>query len=84
MAALRKGKSLLPAGVTAVIGDFDKGDCVQITDPDGVVIGVGLAAYPADEAFRIRGRRSDEIQLLLGHRGPAALIHRDDLVLDKR
>lgn len=84
VAALRKGKSLLPAGVTAVIGDFDKGDCVQITDPDGVVIGVGLAAYPANEAFRIRGRRSDEIQLLLGHRGPAALIHRDDLVLDKR
>ena len=48
------------------------------------VVGVGLAAYPAGEAARIRGRRSDEIEALLGYRGAAVLIHRDDMVLDDR
>jgi len=82
--ALKAGKSLLPAGVTAVSGDFEKGDCVRLTDPDGASVGVGLAAYAADEAARIRGRRSDEIEALLGYRGASVLIHRDDMVLDDR
>jgi glutamate 5-kinase len=82
--ALRAGKSLLPAGVTAVAGDFEKGDCVRLTDADGRAVGVGLAAYAADEAARIRGRRSDEIEATLGYRGPSVLIHRDDMVLDDR
>jgi glutamate 5-kinase len=82
--ALRAGKSLLPAGVTAVAGDFEKGDCVRLTDAEGRVVGVGLAAYAADEAARIRGRRSDEIEATLGYRGPSVLIHRDDMVLDDR
>jgi len=82
--ALKAGKSLLPAGVTAVIGGFEKGDCVRLIDPDGRAVGVGLAAYPADEAARIRGRRSDEIETILGYRGASVLIHRDDMVLDDR
>ena len=82
--ALTAGKSLLPAGVVAVAGGFEKGDCVRLVDPSGCVVGVGLAAYPAEEAARIRGRRSDEIEAILGYRGPAALIHRDDLVLSDR
>ncbi|WAC59480.1 glutamate 5-kinase [Brevundimonas sp. SL130] len=82
--ALAAGKSLLPAGVTAVTGDFEKGDCVRLTDLDGASVGVGLAAYAADEAARIRGRRSDEIEAILGYRGAAVLIHRDDMVLDDR
>ncbi|GLK47361.1 glutamate 5-kinase [Brevundimonas intermedia] len=84
VAALRAGKSLLPAGVTAVAGDFEKGDCVRLTDAEGRAVGVGLAAYAADEAARIRGRRSDEIETTLGYRGPSVLIHRDDMVLDDR
>ncbi|MFN7108975.1 MAG: glutamate 5-kinase [Brevundimonas sp.] len=82
--ALKAGKSLLPAGVTAVSGDFEKGDCVRLNDPEGRAVGVGLAAYAADEAARIRGRRSDEIEAILGYRGASVLIHRDDMVLDDR
>jgi glutamate 5-kinase len=84
VSALSAGKSLLPAGVVAVLGGFDKGDCVRLIDPEGRAIGVGLAAYPAEEAARIRGRRSDEIEAILGYRGASVLIHRDDMVLDDR
>lgn len=82
--ALKAGKSLLPAGVTAVSGGFEKGDCVRLIDPDGRAVGVGLAAYAADEAARLCGRRSDEIETLLGYRGASVLIHRDDMVLEDR
>lgn len=82
--ALKAGKSLLPAGVTGVSGTFEKGDCVRLIDPNGRAVGVGLAAYAADEAARLRGRRSDEIETLLGYRGASVLIHRDDMVLDDR
>ncbi|WBT05960.1 glutamate 5-kinase [Brevundimonas vesicularis] len=82
--ALKAGKSLLPAGVTGVSGAFEKGDCVRLIDPNGRAVGVGLAAYAADEAARLRGRRSDEIETLLGYRGASVLIHRDDMVLDDR
>ena len=82
--ALKAGKSLLPAGVTGVSGGFEKGDCVRLIDPDGRAVGVGLAAYAADDAARLRGRRSDEIETLLGYRGASVLIHRDDMVLDDR
>jgi glutamate 5-kinase len=79
-AALKAGKSLLPSGVTGVTGGFGKGDCVSLTS-GGAVLGVGLAAYSADEARRILGRRSDEIEAVLGYRGPTVLVHRDDLAL---
>ncbi|RZJ91075.1 MAG: glutamate 5-kinase [Brevundimonas sp.] len=79
-AALKAGKSLLPSGVTGLTGDFGKGDCVSLTS-GGALLGVGLAAYSADEARRILGRRSDEIETVLGYRGPSVLVHRDDLAL---
>ena len=82
--ALTGGKSLLPSGVIEIRGAFDKGDCVRLTGPDGASLGVGLAAYPAEDMTRIRGRRSDEIEAILGYRGPAAVVHRDDMVLDDR
>ncbi|WP_374321882.1 glutamate 5-kinase [Brevundimonas sp.] len=84
VAALQAGKSLLPAGVIAISGDFEKGDCVHLTDPSGLPVGVGLAAYAAEDAARIRGRRSDEIEAILGYRGASVLIHRDDMVLADR
>jgi glutamate 5-kinase len=79
--ALRDGKSLLPAGVTQVKGRFDRGDAVVVLDPEGVEIARGLAAYSSTDAERIHGRRSSELEALLGFRGRDEMIHRDDLVL---
>ncbi len=78
--ALALGKSLLPAGVTAVTGAFGRGDPVAIRGPGGE-IGIGLARYTAAEAAAIRGRRSGEIEAALGYPGRAALVHRDDMVV---
>ena len=80
-AALKSGKSLLPAGVRAIQGAFERGDAVLVLDLDGNEIGRGLIAYSADEAARIMGHRSGEIESILGHRGREELIHRDNLVL---
>jgi glutamate 5-kinase len=79
--ALRDGKSLLPAGVTQVKGRFDRGDAVVVRDSAGVEIARGLAAYSSTDAERIRGRRSSELEGLLGFRGRDEMIHRDDLVV---
>ena len=81
IAALEAGKSLLPAGVVRVGGDFQRGDAVQILDPSGREIARGLAAYPAEEARRIAGHKSGEIESLLGYRGRDEMVHRDDMVL---
>ena len=79
--ALRRGSSLLPAGVTAVIGQFDRGDALVVRDPSGAEVARGLSAYSSADAHRLRGRKSHEIEALLGFRGRDELIHRDDLVL---
>jgi glutamate 5-kinase len=79
--ALAGGRSLLPAGVTAVEGPFGRGDAVSIVAADGREIARGLSAYPADEAALIAGRRSGDIQEILGYSGRDEIIHRDDLVL---
>jgi glutamate 5-kinase len=79
--ALRSGKSLLPAGVTAVDGAFARGDAVLVRAPDGCEVGRGLVAYDRQEAERIAGRNSREIEALLGYPGRAAMIHRDDLAM---
>jgi len=81
VAALRRGKSLLPAGVKRVDGTFSRGDAVVIRDGDGSEIGRGLVAYDAEDADRIKGRASADILLILGFEGRAAMIHRDDMVL---
>ena len=80
-AALRKGKSLLPAGVTGVTGTFGRGDPVDIVAPSAGRVGIGLTRYTADEAGKIKGQRSDKIEGLLGYPGRAALIHRDDMAV---
>jgi glutamate 5-kinase len=81
VAALRRGKSLLPAGVTRVDGTFSRGDAVVIRGPDGAEIGRGLIAYDADDAVKIRGKSSGDILLILGFAGRAEMIHRDDLAM---
>ncbi len=78
-AALLRGKSLLPAGVTEVEGSFGRGDPVEIAGPEGYVVARALAGYDAREAALIRGHRSDRIAEILGHPGRAALVHRDDM-----
>ena len=80
-AALRSGKSLLPAGVKSVAGDFHRGDTVAVIGLDGREIARGLAGYDADEARLIAGRRSTEIEAVLGYAGRSAMVHRDDLVM---
>lgn len=80
-AALLNGRSLLPAGVRAVDGRFDKGDAVVIRDANGRELARGLTEYDSADARRIAGLRSDALEAALGWRGPDELIHRDDLVL---
>ena len=79
--ALAQGKSLLPAGVTRVEGQFDRGDAVYIRAADGRELGRGLVAYEAREAQQIAGKRSADIAQILGIEGRTALIHRDDMAL---
>lgn len=81
VAALRSGKSLLPAGVFTVEGHFERGDAVSVRDPDRNELGRGLIAYSAADARRIMGHRSGEIESILGFRGREEMIHRDDLAL---
>ena len=79
--AMAQGKSLLPAGVTAVSGNFGRGDPVAIVSPEGDMLGKGLVRYTAGEAKAIAGHRSGEIEAILGYPGRAALVHRDDMVI---
>jgi glutamate 5-kinase len=79
--ALRRGRSLLPAGVTGVRGSFERGDTVDVADPVGKVVGCGLSAYSSADVLRIMGRKSSEIEQLVGYRGRDEIVHRDDLVL---
>jgi len=79
--ALRRGKSLLPAGVTAIEGGFARGDAVIIRGPDGAEIARGLCAYDVEDAQKIRGRPSADIAAVLGFDGRAEMVHRDDLVI---
>src|SRR5271165_5393367 len=81
--ALLKGKSLLPAGVTRALGRFERGDTVSIIGPDGVEVARGICAYSDGDAARIIGRKSAEIEQVLGFRGRDEIVHRDDLVLLK-
>lgn len=79
--ALRAGGSLLPVGVVTVSGNFRRGDVVTLKNTSGADIGRGLAEYSGDEAVRLAGLQSDQIEAALGYRGRAVMVHRDELVL---
>ena len=81
VAALRRGASLLPAGVKRVEGLFDRGDAVVLRGPDGAEVGRGLVAYDSTHAARIMGRTTPEIEAMLGGQGRSEMIHRDDMAL---
>jgi glutamate 5-kinase len=82
--ALAGGKSLLPAGVKAVTGTFERGDAVIIRALDGRELGRGLIAYSRADADRIIGKRSAQIAEILGFEGRDELIHRDDMAVGRR
>jgi glutamate 5-kinase len=79
--ALRNGKSLLPVGVREVIGEFERGEFVAVHDLDGREVARGIARYSANDAARIAGKRSDQIERILGYNYAPLLIHADDLVV---
>jgi glutamate 5-kinase len=79
--ALEGGRSLLPAGVTHVEGAFRRGDCIAVRGPDARIVARGLSAYDSEDAARIAGHKSREIEAILGYRGRDEMIHRDDLVI---
>jgi glutamate 5-kinase len=83
-AVVERGKSLLPAGVTAVEGEFEAGDPVEIVGTDGAVVARGLVAYSSQEAPELLGRSTDELRGSLGEGYDRELVHRDDLVLVRR
>jgi glutamate 5-kinase len=82
--ALVAEKSLLPAGITDVIGQFQRGDAVIICDQNSRELARGLTAYGDGDARKIAGRKSREIEAILGYHGRTSLVHRDDLVLTCR
>ncbi len=81
IAALKRGSSLLPAGVIRVEGQFTRGDAVIIRGPDGAEAGRGLVAFDVEDAEKIKGKSSSDILLILGADSRSAMIHRDDLVV---
>ena len=79
--ALNSGKSLLPAGVKGVNGEFTRGEPVAILVEDGALLGQGLVRYNCNEARLIHGRKSAEIADILGYPARSAMVHRDDMAL---
>ena len=80
-AALRDGSSLLPVGIAAVHGTFERGDIVTLANQQGTELGRGLVEYSSDDAVRLLGCRSENIEQRLGYRGRSVMVHRDELVL---
>jgi glutamate 5-kinase len=77
----QQGRSLLPSGIIAVEGDFERGACVRVCTSDGIEIGRGIADYSSRECLKIIGRHSSEVETILGYRYGDEVIHRDNLVL---
>lgn len=79
--ALLKKKSLLPAGIKAVEGSFERGDTIFIKNLHKKELGRGITSYSSEDAERILGRKSNEIEKILGFKGRGVIVHKDDLVL---
>ena len=79
--ALTQGNSLLAAGVITIEGQFERSDVVEIANPDGLIIARGLAEYDALDCAKIIGRRSSELEAVLGYAPRSAVVHRNQMVL---
>ena len=84
VAALQSGKSLLPAGVRKVEGEFSRGDTLAILDIEGHEIARGLAAYDSADAVKIAGKRTQDIAAIIGYEARSAMVHRDDMVIGRQ
>jgi glutamate 5-kinase len=80
-ALVERNRSLLPAGVTSVTGEFGIGDLVGVVDAEGTEFARGLTSYPASDVRRIQGMRSSDIEATLGYKYIDEVIRRDDLVI---
>ena len=80
-AVRNRGNSLLPVGIVAVDGPFERGDIIEVTETDGTTIGWGLTSYPSSEVEMIKGKNSKALPELLGHYYGAEVIHRNNLAL---
>lgn len=80
-ALLKRGKSLLPSGITDISGEFEAGDAVSCEDEGGKVFAKGLTNYNSRELARIRGKKTGEIMEILGYKDYDEVIHRDNLVI---
>lgn len=78
-----KGTSLLPSGVCAIDGKFDRGDAVRICDAEGREFAKGIASYSQQELARIMGRNSADIESILGYKYGDEVVHRDNMVVKK-
>ena len=79
--ALNNGKSLLAAGVTKIIGSFDKGENVLIVDQSEKQLARGLASFNSYEIGKIKGKQSKDIEKILGYLSKSEVIHKDDIVM---
>jgi len=79
--ALKKGSSLLPAGMTNIQGNFERGDVIEVISDNNNKIAIGLAGYSAEDSKAIMGHKSDEIAKILSYSHREEMIHKDDLVL---
>jgi glutamate 5-kinase len=80
--ALKGGASLLPAGVVRVVGEFSRGDAVAVIDGEGRLLAQGLCAYSSEEAEKVAGRKSEDIEALIGYKRRPAVIEKNDLALN--
>ena len=81
--AIKKGNSILSAGIIGTEGNYEKGDLIKIIDKDKNFIGKGLTHFNNSEVELIKGSKSENIESILGYRGKDEVVHRDDLVLEK-
>lgn len=79
-ALVTQGKSLLPGGIVGVQGDFKLGDCIEVCDEHGKVLGRGLVNYMATEVDRIKGKKTSDIERVLGYKYFDEVVHRDQWV----
>lgn len=80
-ALLRRGKSLLPSGISLVEGRFNTGACVAVVDMEGKEFARGLTSYSSDEIEKIKGKKTSQIEKTLGYKDYDEVIHRDNLVI---
>ena len=79
--ALRAGKSLLPAGITKIEGNFKKGDNILIIDNNNIEIARALSSFDSREINKIKGLQSNQIKNILGYASKSEIVHKNDMVI---